>query len=136
MKNLREVWAFFTAYISSQIIRDIINNYINLNSIGKIFVLAVFAIPIYYLTLRLYNNRKIMRLINVSLAVLTIILSAVSILFPKNLYLYPIGFILLGIFNLLSGLSCIKEGEKLICRFLIVTAIIAFAAAAAEFYIM
>jgi len=99
LKSLREVWAFFTAYIISQIIRDILDNYINFNSIGKIFVLAVFAIPIYYLTLKLYNNTKIIRILNVSLAVITIILSAVSILFPKNLYLYPIGFILLGILN-------------------------------------
>lgn len=135
MKNLREIWAFTIAYILSQIIRDIIDNYINLNSIGKIFVLVVFAMPIYYFTLRLYNNRKIMRIINVSLAVLTIILSAISIVFPKNLYLYPIGFILLGFLNLLSGVSCIKEREKLISWFLIITSIIAFAAAAAEFYI-
>lgn len=76
-----------------------------------------------------------MRIINASLAVLTIILSAISVIFLKNIYLYPIGFILLGILNLLSGLSCIKERKKLICGFLIIAAIIAFAAATAEFYL-
>ena len=128
------------------IIADIVNNYLGFNnykifsldftkSVGMyilIYILVYFLASVIRDIWQKHKSDNLILIIIITFAVISIMLSASSMIVPNFLYGYPIVFICLGIVNLINGIKQLKGNNKTIGKLLIILSVFIFTFALKE----
>jgi hypothetical protein len=135
-----EFWIYFITILIGNNIADNVNNYLGLKGTDffsmrfaeRIGITMLCYIPVYFLVSGIRyiwekkKSDKLILIIMITFAVISIILSAISMIIPNFLYVYPIVFICLGLVNLLNGVKQLKGANKTTGKLLIVLSILIF----------
>ena len=142
-------WIYFISFFIGNQIANIANSYLGFKGnevfsllfVKRIGISILCFISVYFLILGIKGiweknkSDKLILVIMIAFAVISIILIAISMIMPNFLHVYPSGFICFAIVNSVNGVKQIKGNNKTIGKLLISTSIFIYSVTLLIFYL-